>query len=68
LIQQKGLGKTERRLNLKGNIAYIGKKPLSEPIVLVDDLMTTGATLDSCAAVLKGAQSPAVFGMTLFYD
>ncbi len=67
-IQQKGLGKIERYNNLKGNIVYIGKGSIDVPVMLVDDLMTTGATLETCAAALKEKNCPAVFAMTLFYD
>jgi predicted amidophosphoribosyltransferase len=34
-------------------------------VVLVDDVMTTGATLSSCAAALKRAGAAKVIGLTL---
>jgi predicted amidophosphoribosyltransferase len=34
-------------------------------ILLVDDVMTTGAALDSCARVLKRAGAAAVLGLTV---
>ena len=34
-------------------------------ILLVDDVMTTGATLDVCAKALKGAGAAEVFGLTV---
>ena len=34
-------------------------------LLLVDDVCTTGATLDACAQALKKAGAKAVFGLTL---
>lgn len=53
-----------RRKNLVG--AFTVKKPLSRSrIILVDDVFTTGSTLQECARVLKSAGAQEVWGLTL---
>lgn len=60
--------KKDRRRNLKSAFAL---KPSSEGLIrgkticLIDDVMTSGATLDECAAVLKAAGAEQVFTVTL---
>lgn len=66
-IQQKKLSKKERKINLKGKM-YVSKTNIPEHIILIDDLMTTGATLEACAEVLKQAGVKTVYGVCLFYD
>ena len=57
---QTKLGSGERRRNLEGAFA-VGKGFRSGvPVVLVDDVLTTGATLSACAAVLLAAGAPSV--------
>lgn len=48
---QKMLGKEERKENIKGAIRIYPAKNVKYP-VLVDDVFTTGATLNECASVL----------------
>ena len=51
--QQHFLDKAKRRENVKGIYCFTGKVPVKEKrILLVDDIVTTGATLDECASVL----------------
>jgi ComF family protein len=62
-LTQTGLNKTEREENIKGAFVVTDKKKVSdENIILVDDVYTTGATINECAkALLKtGAQKVAV--------
>jgi ComF family protein len=53
-VPQQGLKAAERRRNLKG--AFRVRKPLDgETVLLVDDVMTTGATARECSRVLLEA-------------
>ena len=65
---QMSLTKTERFKNPKGAYRVKGKMRPPDKILLVDDVFTTGSTLEECAKVLKraGAQwvGALVFGRT----
>lgn len=50
---QPGLSLAERRRNLKGAFRVRGKPP--RHVALVDDVMTSGSTVNECARVLKKA-------------
>jgi ComF family protein len=67
-LQQKALGLAERRENIRGTIrlspAAAGVK-LPLRVVLLDDVFTTGATLDACARTLLNAGCQTVQAMTL---
>lgn len=55
---QGGLGRDARRQNVKGAFAVrekYGESLSGRDVLLVDDVMTTGATLDVCAQALKKA-------------
>ena len=62
---QKLLNREERLANLSGRICCVKKPP--ETAILFDDVMTTGATIDACAAALLGKGAKRVYAVCLFY-
>ena len=55
---------SERRSNV--NNAFTCRRNLqNKQIILIDDVTTSGATLDACAAALKAATASSVWGLTL---
>ena len=63
---QKELNRTERLENLKGRIYAEGSVP--ETALIIDDVITTGSTMEVCAQALKQAGAKRVYGLCLFYD
>ncbi len=53
-----------RRRNVSGAFACRGQEMARRRVLLVDDVTTTGATLDSCAGALKEAGAAAVWALT----
>ncbi len=51
--QQVGLGHRDRRANVSGAFDYSGDRLEGLVVGLVDDVVTTGATANECARVLK---------------
>lgn len=66
-IPQKKLSKADRAVNLQGKIT-LSAKTVPDKLILLDDVMTTGATLEVCARVLKTAGCKEVYGLCLFFD
>lgn len=64
---QKKLSKTDRAGNLLGKIRSVTTQ-IPEKVLLLDDVMTTGATLESCAYVLKNTGCKEVYALCLFFD
>ncbi|HEY5625055.1 MAG TPA: ComF family protein [Dehalococcoidia bacterium] len=52
-----------RRANVKDAFAA-GREVVADRVLLIDDAMTTGATLDACALVLTSAGADQVYGLT----
>jgi len=62
---QKELNKEKRKTNLFGRIKVVGKVP--KEVILFDDVITTGSTLETCAVTLKNAGAEKVYGFCFFY-
>lgn len=52
---QVGLDRPARRANVRDAFAWHAPTPPAAQLLLIDDVLTTGATADECAAVLKAA-------------
>ncbi|UCD55525.1 MAG: ComF family protein [Candidatus Omnitrophota bacterium] len=63
---QSELGREKRLKNVKDSFLVVDKGVFSGKCVLVvDDVYTTGATINECAKVLRGAKASKVFSLTL---
>ena len=55
----------ERRGNVAGAFVCHDRRLQGKQVLLIDDVSTSGATLDACAAVLKAAGAASVWGLVL---
>jgi ComF family protein len=62
--QARTTGSVERHLNVRGAFTVDGKLR-DKRVLLIDDVSTSGATLDACAAALKQAGALSVWGLTI---
>lgn len=64
-VRQHGLGKAARLHNLRGAFALRDGARSPPGLILVDDILTTSATLESCAQVLRAAGAGAAYGFAI---
>ena len=64
-LPQVGLSAQERQENVRDAFASISDAPIGQRIVLIDDVCTTGATLDACAIALRERGAWTVSALTL---
>lgn len=62
---QMTLGREERKSNVAGAFICVGDRVRGHKVLLIDDVCTTGATLEACAIALWEAGATAVWGLTL---
>jgi ComF family protein len=62
---QTGLSGAARRKNIKGAFTAVEEKVAGRKIILIDDVFTTGTTVDECARVLCKAGAQQVHVLTL---
>ena len=65
--QAKTNSASERRINVKDAFVYTHKLE-GKNILLIDDVCTTGATLNACALSLQEAGAKSVWGLTIARD
>jgi len=63
--QARATSVSERRSNVADAFTYRDHRLKGKQILLIDDVATSGATLDACAAALKAAGANSVWGLTL---
>ena len=63
--QVKAIDAEERRRNVTGAFVCCDERVSGKQIILIDDVCTSGATLESCATALKNKGATSVWGLTL---
>jgi predicted amidophosphoribosyltransferase len=55
----------ERRINVANAFSCRDQRLKGKQVLLIDDVSTSGATLDACAQALKEAGATTVWGLVL---
>ncbi len=63
--QARTSGVDKRRSNVASAFTYHNRKLQDKQVLLIDDVTTSGATLDACASALKAAGASSVWGLVL---
>ena len=58
----------DRHSNVAGAFSCRGRRAVGKRILIIDDVCTSGATLNACAAALKSAGAISVWGLTMARD
>lgn len=64
-VEQIGQGRAQRYEAVINNFVALKSRVNGHNVVIVDDVVTSGATLNECARVLKQASAKAVWGLAL---
>jgi ComF family protein len=62
---QASLNEAERAINIKNSFVWTGANLQGRDLILVDDVVTTGATLDEAARILKAAGAGKIYGLVV---
>lgn len=63
--QARSAGVYQRRVNMENAFVCTSGEVTGRDIIIIDDVCTSGATLESCASALKSAGANRVLGFTL---
>ena len=69
ILPQSTLDKEGRKINIKGAFEIKNKKTLeNKKILLLDDIFTTGSTLNECSRIIKNANPKEICCLTITKD
>lgn len=69
IIEQSKLNKEQRQKNIQGVYDLVNKEKIeNKTILLVDDIFTTGSTVNECSKVLKNSNSKYIGILTIAKD